>query len=90
MGHGKLDFSVKPGDIFLLITRFACGVEVGGQFIVTGGTDGKTTLDTVARYRDSGEVTYMNPMKMARRGHACSKFVTDSGETVSYSFLSFF
>ena len=47
--------------------------------MVTGGMNGKT----VAEYSQSGFVKYLTPMNTARKGHACSKFVTENGDTVS-------
>ena len=47
--------------------------------MVTGGMNGKT----VAEYSQSGFVKYLTPMNTARMGHACSKFVTENGDTVS-------
>ena len=59
--------------------RYACGIENGEKFVVTGGSNVKT----VAEYSQSGFVKYLTPMNTARKGHACSKFVTEDGDTVS-------
>ena len=68
--------------------RYACGVEIGDKYIVTGGMNGSkfwTAINTVAEYSQSGFVKYLTPMNTPRRSHACSKFVTDNGDTVSQS-----
>ena len=66
--------------------RYACGVEVGDNFIVTGGkisSGGQSnTVNTVALYSKFGFVRWLAPMIQPRRSHACTKFVTDTGETV--------
>ena len=58
---------------------------MGDKYIVTGGMNGTkwNVVDTVAEYSQSGFVKYLTPMNMARRSHACSKFVTENGDTVS-------
>ena len=60
-------------------------MEIGDNYVVTGG--GNAAISTVAEYSQSGFVKYLTPMNEPRRGHACSKFVTDNGDTVSLSFL---
>ena len=75
--------------------RFACGVEIGEKFIVTGGMNftnwyhGKnftksSGITTVTEYSQSGSFQYLTPMNEERWSNACSTFVTDSGDTVSY------
>lgn len=64
-------------------TLYACGVEIGDKFIVTGGmnvTEWYWGINTVAEYSQSGFVRYLTPMNTARRSHACSTYVTDSGD----------
>ena len=58
---------------------------MGDKYIVTGGVDvvGGGNLRTVAEYSQSGFVKYLTPMNSNRRSHACSKFVTENGDTVS-------
>ena len=65
--------------------RYACGVEVDDHFIVTGGMNHSKwwhAVNTVALYSQSGFVRWLAPMIQARRAHACTKFVTDTGDTV--------
>ena len=64
--------------------RNACGIELNGNFIITGGYDSR---QTVAEFTETGQVTYLADLQEGRYWHACSKFVDDSGETVSF-FLS--
>ena len=69
--------------------RYACGVEIGDKYIVTGGMNVSNWyygINTVAEYSQSGFVKYLTPMNTPRRSHACSKFVTEDGDTVSQSF----
>ena len=73
-------FSFLSYDIIIL--RHACGVEFGDDFIVTGGVNKSDNLNTVALYSQSGFVRWLAPMNQARRAHACTKFVTDTGDTV--------
>ena len=65
--------------------RFACGVEVGDNFIVTGGmnySDWYHGVNNVTLYSQSGNVTLLASMNTGRRGHGCTKFVTETGDTV--------
>ena len=78
-------FSFLSYDIIIL--RHACGVEFGDDFIVTGGVNKSDNLNTVALYSQSGFVRWLAPMNQARRAHACTKFVTDTGETVREALL---
>ena len=77
-------FSFLSYDIIIL--RHACGVEFGDDFIVTGGIKGGG-VNTVALYSQSGFVRWLAPMNQARRAHACTKFVTDTGESVREALL---
>jgi len=66
-------------------TDAACGIEVGDHYIVTGGHDydaPEQALNTVAKYSQSGLVDYLRSLNTRRYGHACSSFISDSGETV--------
>jgi len=66
-------------------TSRACGIEVGDHYIVTGGYDydaPEETLNTVAKYSQSGLVDYLPSLNTRRYQHACSSFISDSGETV--------
>jgi len=68
-------------------TKAACGIEVGDHYIVTGGYDSdapETALDTVAKYSQSGLVDYLPSLNTRRYQHACSSFISDSGETVLF------
>merc|ERR1711902_368875 len=66
-------------------TSLACGIEVGDHYIVTGGQDDdapEEALNTVAKYSQAGQVEYLPSLNTRRYGHACSSFISDSGETV--------
>jgi len=66
-------------------TKEACGMEVGDHYIVTGGYARDApdwALNTVAKYSQSGLVDYLPSLNQRRYAHACSSFISDSGETV--------
>jgi len=68
-------------------TNEACGIEVGDHYVVTGGLDldfstPEEALSTVAKYNQSGLVEYLPSLNQGRYNHACSSFISDSGETV--------
>ena len=58
---------------------------MGDHYIVTGGWDRyapERALNTVAKYSQSGLVDYLPSLNVGRYWHACSSFISDSGETV--------
>jgi len=58
----------------------ACGVDLGESFVVIGG--GLPVKDTVTQYNETGFVKdWSSRLNQARRYHACSKFVDESGKT---------
>ena len=59
---------------------YTCGIEVDDKFVATGGY---FTQTKVAEFTEAGAVTYLPSLKTGRWYHACSKFVTDDGDTVS-------
>jgi len=67
-------------------TREACGMVVGDHYVVTGGIDDNAplagALNTVAKYSQSGLVDYLPSLNQRRKNHACSSFISDSGDTV--------
>jgi len=56
----------------------ACGIELAGNFIVTGGLFSKRT---VAEITLSGQVTHLANLHEGRYRHACSKFQDSNGGT---------
>ena len=66
----------------------ACGIEVEDFYIVTGGIGrigrSKKALSKVAKYSQSGLVEYLPDLNQRRAYHACSSFISDSGETVGF------
>ena len=58
----------------------ACGIDLGDSYVVTGGG---YSLQKVAQYSLSGEVTYLADLQQGRFLHACTSFVDDNGVTVS-------
>ena len=64
--------------------RLACGIELEGKMVVTGGFDYDSTLTlrTVAQFTETGAVKFFARLKTSRFAHACSKFVNDKGDTV--------
>ena len=61
---------------------WACGIDLGNTFVVTGGHDG-STKQTVAQYTEDGTVTYLTQLQTGRSSHACAKYINEDGETVS-------
>ena len=60
---------------------------MGDHFIVTGGHENaapERALATVAKYSQSGLVEYLPSLNQRRYIHACSSFISDSGETVGF------
>merc|ERR1711971_306081 len=56
-------------------TRYACGIEVGDHYVVTGGYDSSApdlALNTVAKYSQSGLEGYLPSLNTRRYEHACS------------------
>ena len=62
------------------IVSYACGIELNGNFIVTGG---RSSRQTVAEFTETGQYTYLADLQEGRSQHACSKFVDNNGQTVS-------
>ena len=65
-------------------------MEVGDHYVVTGGADTSApdwALSTVTKYSQSGLVEYLPSLNMRRWNHACSSFISDSGETVGFIFI---
>jgi len=66
-------------------TNWACGIELGDHYVVTGGRDidaPEYALNTVAKYSQSGLVDNLPSLNTRRYQHACSSFISDSGDTV--------
>ena len=62
-------------------------MEVGDHYVVTGGLDysaPEDALSTVANYSQSGLVDYLPSLNTRRYDHACSSFISDSGERVGF------
>ena len=60
---------------------------MGDHYVVTGGNDDRApqwALSTVAKYSQSGLVEYLPSLNQGRFIHACSSFVSESGETVGF------
>ena len=60
----------------------ACGIDLGDTYVMTGGAN---SLQTVAQYSLTGEVTYLADLQQGRYWHACTSFIDDNGVTVSLS-----
>ena len=85
----KIEFVLNPmtNNNWYCHCSQACGIELNGNFILTGGSDVDTgvSLKTVAEFTETGQVTYLPDLQTGRSYHTCSKFVDDTGETVSFS-----
>ena len=70
--------------------RHACGIELEGKIVVTGGLEYRRykrwryqkSMRTVAQFTETGAVTFFARLNTARYAHACSKFVNDKGDSV--------
>ena len=74
----------------MALFSYACGIELDEKFVVTGGMFGQRK---VAEYTEAGAVKPLPRLKTGRWAHACFKFVTDDGVTISplfYLFLNTF
>ena len=78
----KFVLNLKINNDWHRYCSLACGIEVNGKFIVTGGYDRK---NTVAEFNETGLVTYLANLQDGRHAHACSKFVDDNGDIVSFN-----
>ena len=58
-------------------------MKVNGKFIAIGGHD-TGSRPIVAEFTETGEVTYLPRLQTGRYVHACSQFVDNNGETVSF------
>ena len=58
----------------------ACGIDLGDSYVVTGGL---YSLQRVAQYSLTGEVTYLADLQQGRGVHACTSFIEDNGVMVS-------
>ena len=60
--------------------RLACSISLDDTVILTGGVYTKTT---VSEYNTEGWVRDLAPLTHGRDGHACTSFLSASGERVS-------
>ena len=47
-------------------------------------TGGEYSLQRVTQYSLTGEVTYLDDLQQGRYYHACTSFIDDNGDTVSF------
>ena len=64
-------------------------MEVADYFIVTGGYETNSSeyvniFSTVAKFSQSGLVEYLPSLNQGRYNHACSSYISDSGERVGF------
>ena len=72
-------------NLIIILYRYACGVAVGENYIITGGyepSEDDNALKTVAEYSQTGFVRYLPNMIQRRYRHACSYFTNENGEKV--------
>ena len=65
-----------------IVCREACGIELNGNFIVTGG---EYSTIAVVLFTETGQGGLHSYLQEGRFRHACSKFVDNNGETVSFN-----
>ena len=64
-------------------------MEVGDYFIVTGGYETNSSeyeniFSNVAKFSQSGLMEYLPSLNQGRYNHACSSYISDSGERVGF------
>ena len=64
-----------------LLCRHSCGIDMSDHLVVTGGYGHRRT---VAKYNESGLIDYLPSLNQGRYNHACSSFISASGETVEF------
>ena len=69
--------------------RRACGIQIGAEFIITGGKKERESLKRVEKY--NRELELVSPalpqLETARFDHACGKFDNEEGKTVIFFIL---
>ena len=60
--------------------RWACSIPLDNKVVLTGGI---FTLTTVFLYNKEGWVEDLAPLTQERYGHACTNFLSASGDRVS-------
>ena len=63
--------------------RYACGIEMEGNYVLTGGKTDKS-LRKVLNYNRRGHVQPLADLNVGRVDHACGKFESVEGITVSF------
>ena len=66
-----------------------CGIDLGESYILTGGNvwtgSGWPRQSKVSRYSTTGWTEDLPDLNIARSGHACSFYTTDSGDNVGFT-----
>ena len=62
--------------------RYACGIEDGDSFYITGGRSGGYSTNRVTRYYRNGSYEDMPTLNAARRYHACGSYMNNNMEKV--------
>ena len=69
-----------------------CGIDLGESYILTGGAvwtgSGWAYGSKVSRYSTTGWTEDLPDLNIARWGHACSFYTTDSGDNVGFTHFS--
>ena len=63
------------------ISSFACLINLGDTFVITGGGYSDNPNDRVTKYNSAGHVGDLEPLKQPRRIHGCAAY-TDGNEQV--------
>ena len=74
-----------PNFGYPVIPRYACGIDLGTSYVVTGGVYSE---QRVTQYSLTGEVTELPELINARYHHACSSFQNTEGVTVRYKYIN--
>ena len=63
--------------------RYACGIQMEGNYVLTGGKTDKSWRK-VLNYNRRGHVQPLADLNVGRVDHACGKFESVEGITVSF------
>ena len=66
-------------DIYYVIIRFACSIEMAEVVILTGGAD---TMSLVTVYNNAGFVEELPSLNTGRWSHGCGHFVNTDNQVV--------
>ena len=66
----------------LFIPSFACLINLGDTFVITGGRLFTNPTKRVTKYNSAGHVGDLEPLLEPRRIHGCAAYTDSNGEEV--------